>query len=103
MKSGDLTPGDAIRVFVPYDRIEGAEERFEQKLSYATKAEEHLWVAIASYTLADSTVEGIATDKPGLTPSLDLENLAGVQVGCYVCEQALDRRLIGRRCPGERR
>jgi len=103
MRAGDLNPGDAVRAFVSPERLEGADRRFEAKISYATKAQEHLWIAIASYALSEATVKGIATNEPGLTPSLDLENLAGVQIGCYVCEQALDRRLVGRRCPGEPR
>jgi len=100
VKAEDLQPGDAVRVFVSDDRIKGADERFDRSVSYAVKAQEHLWVAIASYALSDATVKGIATGEPA---SLDVENLAGVQIGCYVCEQALDRRLVGRRCPGEPR
>jgi len=100
MRAGDLGPGDATRIFVPYDRLERADERFEAQISYATKAQEHLWIAIASYVLSDATAKGIATDSAE-TPSLDIENLAGVQIGCFICERALDRRLVGRRCPGE--
>lgn len=103
MRADGLQPGDATRVFVSADRLEGADERFEKSITYATKAHEHLWVAIASYVLADATIKGIATGEPGLTPSLDIENLAGVQIGCFICEQALDRKLVGRRCPGEPR
>lgn len=102
MSADDLQPG-AVRVFVSDERMKGSRARFERAISYAIKAREHLWIAVASYMLADATAKGLATGEPGLSPSLDVENLAGVEVGCYVCEQALDRRLVGRRCPGEPR
>lgn len=98
-----LTPGDVTRIFVPASRVEAADARFERTLSYAEKAGDHVWVAIASYVLSDATAKGVATGDPTVQPSLDVENLAGVQIGCYRCEQALERRLVGKRCPGDPR
>lgn len=95
--------GDAIRVFVPGDRVERAAKAFDATLSYAEKAGDHVWMAMAAYGLTDQAAKAVATGDPSYTASLDVENLRVLTVGCYRCEQALSARLVGRRCPGEPR
>lgn len=93
--------GDAIHLFVPPERVKAASEQAERELAYATKAQTHLWNVIASYRINDATARTIATGRGASTPVLDTENLMHIVVGCLICEQPLDSRLINRRCPGE--
>ena len=58
---------------------------------------EHLWVAVAAFRVSAQSLRGRVTD----TINLDRENLAVIDVGCYVCEQPWSERLSYRRCPGE--
>jgi hypothetical protein len=58
---------------------------------------EHVWVAIAAYRVQPETLRGSEGDEI----HLDMENLASVDVGCYVCEQPWAERLSYRKCPGE--
>lgn len=92
-----------VRQFLPGDRVQAVRDRFDAKLSYAEKAGDHLWIAIVSYVLGDADAKGIASGDPTVTPTLDNENLADISMGCYRCEQPLERRLVGKRCPGEPR
>ena len=93
--------GDAIRVFVPGDRVKRAGEQFTRDMEYAEKAKTHVWIVNAAFELTDQAAKAIATGDPDYTPSLDAENLRVITTGCLVCEQALDAKLVGRRCPGE--
>jgi hypothetical protein len=93
--------GDATRVFIPGDRVQRASERFDRELAYAEKAQDHVWMAMAAFSITDRAAKAIATGDPSFTPSLDHETVRVVTIGCYRCEQALDARLVGRRCPGE--
>lgn len=58
---------------------------------------EHVWVAVAAFRVSADTLRGRATDSV----HMDRENLATIDVGCYVCEQPWAERLSYRRCPGE--
>lgn len=103
MKSEDLDPGNVTRQFVSGDYAQAAQGRFDQKLTHAERAGDHVWVAIASYGLSDDLAKAIVVGDPEAQPILDSENLAGIHFGCYRCERALERRLVGRRCAGEPR
>lgn len=59
--------------------------------------DEHVWVAMAVFRVTPESLRGKATDQV----NLDRENLATIEVGCYVCEQAWAQRLSYRKCPGE--
>lgn len=61
--------------------------------------DEHAWMALAVYRLSAETLRAQAGDQL----HLDRENLATIEIGCYVCEQPYSERLSYRRCPGEPR
>jgi len=58
---------------------------------------EHVWIAAAVYRVSLANLRGHSADQI----HLDRENLAAIEVGCYVCEQAWSERLSYRKCPGE--
>jgi hypothetical protein len=61
---------------------------------------EHVWLALAQFRVTAETLR--AREPDGGAPfNLDRENLAGIVIGCYVCEQPYTHRLGYRRCPGE--
>lgn len=60
---------------------------------------EHVWVAMAVFRVSAVALRGTALDQV----HLDRENLATIEVGCYVCEQPWAERLSYRGCPGEPR
>lgn len=63
--------------------------------------DEHVWIATAIYRVTPEAMrEAVAR---GESMHLDMENLAVVEAGCWVCEQAFDPRLSYRKCPGEPR
>jgi hypothetical protein len=58
----------------------------------------HVWVALAVFRLRDDSPEKAAR---GERVDLDQENLAMLDVGCFVCEQPWSQRTAHRRCTGE--
>jgi hypothetical protein len=58
---------------------------------------EHVWIAAAVFRVSAEHLRGRATDSV----HMDRENLATIEVGCYVCEQPWSERVSYRRCPGE--
>lgn len=77
------------------------DRKFEANRSYALKSETHFWQAIVSYQLSDETAKAIASEDASIQPIFDLETLSTLSFGCLICEQAIDRKLVGKRCPGE--
>jgi len=60
---------------------------------------EHVWVAMAVFRVSAESLRGHTADQV----NLDRENLATIEVGCFVCEQEWSERLSYRKCPGEPR
>lgn len=58
---------------------------------------EHVWVAVAAFRLAPESLRSAGAERV----HLDRENLATIDVGCYVCEEPWSVRLSYRKCPGE--
>lgn len=58
---------------------------------------EHVWIAVAVYRLSTDTLRAQASDQL----HLDRENLATIEIGCFVCEQPYEERYSYRPCPGE--
>jgi len=58
---------------------------------------EHVWVAMAVFRVSAESLRGTVLDQI----NLDRENLALIEVGCYVCEIGWSERASYRRCPGE--
>ncbi len=74
-------------------RHSAARRMFDERLRVAELGGDHLWTAIATFLvdpakLTDPTAQGY----------LDGENLAGVYLGCYRCEEPFEERLLRRRC-----
>lgn len=79
--------GDEIRFATP--------QRPRQDL-LAPERGEHAWIAAAVYRLTPETLRA-GTEQL----NLDRENLATIEVGCWVCEQPYSDRLSYRKCSGE--
>jgi hypothetical protein len=58
---------------------------------------EHVWIAMACFRVSAESLRGVAADQV----NLDRENLAIIEVGCYVCEQGWSESLSYEKCPGE--
>lgn len=85
-------------------RVAGMQARFDERLALADRVEEHVWTVFTVHLITDKTAALFAGEEdPTVTPILDSESLASIQIGCYRCEQPLDPRLIGRRCRGVKR
>ena len=94
----DITPG--VKQFASQETLGKIEEKFKQLYDYAIKSETHLWIATGAYHLSDETLRNME-NNPLL---LDLENLLmEPQIGCYVCEEPFQMRLLTRKCKGEPR
>lgn len=62
------------------------------------KHNEHVWVAISVFKVSRKS---LLSNKASVF--LDNENLASLQVGCYVCEEPYAERMLYRKCPGDPR
>lgn len=78
------------------DQARAAQERFDADVAYAEKAEEHLWiVAVAHRITAEKALRVTAGEEDAI---LDAESVGYTGIGCFRCERAFDRRLVGKRC-----
>lgn len=91
--------GDGTIQHLTQDRVERATARFDEELAYAAKAEEHVWVAMTCHRLSADAARTLAEGTAG-PAMLDAESIVSAGMGCYRCEQPLERRLIGKRCRG---
>lgn len=66
------------------------------ELLHPYRVGEHVWIAMAVYRVSAEALRGSAADQV----HLDRENLAVINVGCYVCEEPWEERLSYRGCPG---
>lgn len=83
--------------YVPQERIAAAIRRHDAAYDYAIKAGEHYWIVVLTHAVSRDALERLP--EP---PTLDTESLIGnPMVGCYICEQSYEPRLLRRRCPGE--
>lgn len=83
------------------EQLTKIDQRIEKDLEYAYKSQTHFWQAIVTHKLSDTAAKAIATNDINYQPNFDLESLSSLSFGCLICEQALDRKLVGKRCPGE--
>ena len=82
------------------ERQASAFARHDADLAAAERAGRHYWQAIAQFAMTDDDVRTAVGQQSGM-PILDTENLLGIMVGCYICEQQATPELIGSRCPGD--
>lgn len=59
---------------------------------------EHVWVTVVAFV---HSAETMRQAHRGVQKFLDMENIATVQSGCYICEEPFSERLSYRKCPGE--
>lgn len=90
-----------VRQHVSPERVETIQVRFDRELGYAEKAQTHIWSVMTIHQLSDQMALAMTTEGAEAEPLLDLETLRSIQVGCYRCEEPLNRRLVGKRCQGE--
>ena len=88
-------------MFVPGDRLRRSQRRFGERLADARREGQHIWVAIAYYSLSEETARGVAAQDPSMQPTLDTENLSGIALACFRCEEPLHPDIVGRPCPGD--
>jgi hypothetical protein len=63
---------------------------------YDPVKQQHLWVAIITYEVTPAKWEREQVH-------LDMENmLMPPSIGCFYCEEPYQKRLLYRRCPGEK-
>lgn len=73
-------------------------DQLKEKYDFAIKSHTHLWQAIAMYSISDNALKNL--NKEAL--HLDVENMMGLpMIGCFVCEQPFNSKMIYGRCPGE--
>lgn len=94
------TVGLGVTQHVSGDRMRTVGEQFDADLSYAEKAEEHVWIIAVAHKI--SAEAALAMVEGGEPMMLDAESVRVTGVGCYRCEKPFDRRLIGKRCRGTR-
>ena len=86
------TAGNAMGSGVWFDGSRSADAtRLEQ-----AHPGEHVWIAAAAFRLQPESLR-----RGAAALHLDMENLASVDIGCYVCEKPYSERLSYRACPGE--
>lgn len=89
-----------VKQLIEGEQLKKVDEKYEREYDYAVKSQTHLWVATTVYMLSDEAVSTMG-EGPVL---LDIENLLMVPlIGCFVCEEPFDSKLIHRRCKGEPR
>lgn len=95
MSDGYVRPGPptGVKQEVPGDHFRG-------DLLEPASPGEHVWTAMAQYRV-DAEALRVSKSGAGAPFHLDKENLIGIVIGCYVCEQPYSNRLSYRRCPGE--
>lgn len=59
---------------------------------------EHVWITVVAHRMS---TEAVRRAHAGGQVLLDMENIASVHTGCYVCEEPYSDRLSYRKCPGE--
>lgn len=61
---------------------------------------EHVWITVVAYRL--SAEQARAAHRQADNPiHLDMENIASVSTGCFICEQPYTERESYRKCKGE--
>lgn len=59
---------------------------------------EHVWVTIVGFVHDAETIRQAYRGEQVL---MDMENIATMEVGCFVCEESFSERLSYRKCTGE--
>jgi hypothetical protein len=61
--------------------------------------DEHVWVTCVAFVHTAETIRaGMRGEKQ---VNMDMENIASISHGCFVCEEEWNERLSYRKCPGE--
>lgn len=89
-----------IRQHVPADRMRAAEERLRLAEALAERTGAHLWLIVVGHILSPMLAARLA-DGSTEEPSLDVESVATVSIGCYRCEEPLTSARVRQPCPGE--
>ena len=84
-------------VFVRSTGVQFDSNRARPELLMPEREGEHVWMVTAVYRVSAADIDALERHEE----HLDAENLAMVLTGCFVCEQAYEKRLTYRRCPGE--
>lgn len=100
---------DSDDAWLAYRQTQG-EQGMNNNMGFATKQRprldlleprnrEHVWTAFAVYRVSAETLSA----AHGGQLHLDKENLATIEVGCFVCEKAYSEHERHRKCTGEPR
>ena len=74
-------------------------EKMDKEIEYAVKAGEHLWTAIVTYLSSKQALRDNYENNQPL--NMDSENLLQVHVGCFICEEPFEPKMLDRRCKGQ--
>jgi hypothetical protein len=88
--------GTGIHQHVSAERIKSKTERFDEAVRVAGISGDHVWVALVSHHVHNP-------EEFVKSAHLDSESVVSVGLGCYVCEELFQPRLLRRRCPGQPR
>jgi hypothetical protein len=89
-----------IRQHVPGDRVRAAEERLSLAMAHTEQTGAHLWMVIVGHVMSPMLAARLA-DGSTEEPSLDVESVATVTLGCFRCERELTSARVRQPCPGE--
>lgn len=79
--------------------LQRANVQFSRDIEYAQRSQSHLWTAMVTYKVSQSSAEKIVKGEG--EPMFDYENLVMLNLGCFICEEPMDQKIMHRRCPGE--
>jgi hypothetical protein len=82
-------------------RVKTADDQMQRDIEYATKSQQHLWIAAVVHRVSQSLAEDIVLRPETTEPNFDAESISSIELGCFICEQPLTRAIVKKRCPGD--
>jgi hypothetical protein len=83
-------------------RVSAVEERLNLIMAHAVSHGAHVWLAMTGHLISPTLAARLA-DGSDEEPSLDVESLVTVSLGCFRCERELTSSRVRQPCPGEPR
>ena len=94
-------PDDGTVIALGPDQLAAKNRAFVAEVEYAIKSHTHVWTVMQLHVVSgDTLTEHLAREE---APLLDGETFRAIEVGCYVCEQPFDPRLVTRKCKAVKR
>lgn len=87
--------GDKVLVDSGHSGLDS--QAFDELLAFAERSKTHLWGMNMVHRMSVTALEQMQT----VPPLFDQESLLFAAIGCQVCEQPYEPRLLRRACPGD--